>query len=628
MMKPIIKMLFFIFFLSLCLPISAEGSDSLEGGIVTEIPRQMFLTNLPSTVFDAGSDPAQLDELISLLDGYTIIVTCGGETYELPMELSWNRDEIDFQTPGSYRLTGTILAPDGCTFADGVLTQLVMPIIIEESLSVETRTLTMLHNAAPLLVGNMLCTGSYESLKESEAFWKGFIQSIGAYNEYGDSAPLELDHLDDSRVILDTPGEYTIDFFLRLPAEYDGIYTLDPDISVLHMPIRVSDPERFDIWMSHATSLYFILHFLPRASETVRIFCTQSPSSLTWEELQQASWSLYDTTNGSAGCYSIPRPLTWYTYYYFYFEDETDRSNVLCIVDDGKEGISFSFEGNRDGGDAIGPPLTIPQITKPPFSSGDDPAPIEPSTEPSTKPSTDPAETETQHPSDTEPVLAADSTVTAIPPSGGVSSDITEDITGKMLLKMMEKGGGTARISNDGITATLKQESLSSYPIKENSEIKVTISSISDNQFILKLTVDGTAVQEVENTKIMIPYEMKETGATLYLVGQDQKEIPADSYDPALHVASFTVGKCGTYTIIEKGAAASADASAETFSEESSSAETVSETGVLSEVPEPVCTPAPDTPGKPSLTTILIISSVGVILAALGFFLFKKRMRR
>lgn len=625
-MKPRIKMLLLIFCLFLCLPVSAESAGGLAGGVVTEIPGQEFMTNLPSSVFDAGSDPAQLDELTSLLDGFTIIVTCGGETHELPMELSWNLDAVNFQTPGSYRLVGTILPPDGCTFADGVLTRIIMPIVIEERHSVETRTLTMLHNAAPLLVGNMLCTGSYESLKELEEFWKGFIQSIGAYNEYGDSAPLELDHLDDSGVLLDTPGEYTIDFFLRLPEEYDGIYVLDPAISVLHMPIRISDPERFDIWISHATSLYFILHFLPRTSGDVRIFCTQSPSSLTWEELKQTSWSLYDTVDGHSGCFRVSRPLPRNTYFYFYFEDETDRSNILCVVDDGKEGISFSFEGNRDGGDAIGPPLTLPQISKPPGSSTDEPDSGEASAKPapdgtSAEPAqpTAPAETEAPHPSETEPALAADSTVTAAPLADGDFSDVTEEIIGKLFLEMMEKGGGSARISHDGITATLKQESLSSYPVKEDSEIKVTISFISENQFVLQLTVDGTAVQEVENTKVMVPYEMQEAGASLFLITQDQKEIPADSYDSALHVASFTVEKCGTYTIKEKapGILTSADPSAEPASE--------ADTLVKEE-------PAPALPSDPSEksfnTTILKIISVGVILTALGLFFIKKRMRR
>jgi len=625
-MKRMIKMLFLVCcLLLLCLPVSARASGSLAGGIVTEIPRQMFMTNLPTSVFDAGSDPAQLDELTSLLDGFTIIVTCGGKTYELPMELSWNRDAVNFQIPGSYKLIGTILAPDGCTFADGVLTQLVMPIRIEEPLSEKSRTLTMLHNAGPLLVGNMLCTGSYDSLKEAEEFWKGLLQSAGAYNDYGDSAPLELDHFDNSRVLLDTPGEYTVDAFLRLPREYDGIYTLDPAISVLHIPIRISDPKRFDIWTSHTTSTRFILRFLPRSSGIIRIFCMQSPSSLTLEELKSASWSLYDTIDSALGGYDVLRPLPRDTYFYFYFEDEADRSNVLCILDDGKEGISYSIDGNRDGGDAIGPSLKPPQIANPPVSSGSEPAPGEASTEPAQ--STALAEPENGQPSVTDPVLAADSTVTAAPLSDGALLDITEDmttdITGKILLSMMEKGDGTVRVSNDGITATLSQESLSSYPIKEDSEIKVTISFISDNQFVLQLTVDGTAVQELENTKIMVPYKIQEPEATLYLVGKDQKEIPADSYDSALHVASFTVGKCGAYTIMEKepAIAASRDSSTELSSEPSSEADAASEE-------ETTCTLSPEPPEKSLSTAIWSIISVTVILTVLVVFFFKKRMRR
>lgn len=623
LMKVMIKMLLLTCCLFLCPPVSAEASGSLAGGIVTEIPRQMFLTKLPATEFDVGSDPAQLDELTSLLDRYTIIVTCGGETYELPMELSWNRDGIDFLTPGSYQLIGTILAPDGCTFADGVLTRIVMPIVIKAHNAIQTSTLDMLHNAAPLLVGNMLCTGSYDSLRETEEFLKGFIQAMGAYNANGDSAPLELDHFDDSRVILDTPGEYTIEAHLRLPAEFDDIYTLDPAISVLHIPVRVSDPENFNIWMSHSTATFFYVKFLPRASQTIRIFRTQSASPLNRTQLKQATWTLCDTLSGLQTAFSVPRPLPSDTYFYFYLDDGTSCSDYLCIVDDGRDGISFSFEGGRDGGDAIGPSPSIPQISKPPFGSEGEPTPSDPSTEP--------APAETEHPSETEPVLAADSIITAAPLTDRIFSDISADITGKLLLTMMEKGSGTARISNDGITATLDQEALFPYSIREDSEIKVTLSFIGDNQFVLNLTIDETAVQEAAGTKIMVPYGLQEEGATPYLVDQDNQEIPADAYDPDLQVASFTVEKCGTYTIRERGTAVTV--SAGEISSEGASAGEISSEGTFAGETSSTEISAGKSMRALSQKTASSEAMLGITFAAamsavLGFFFYKKRIRR
>lgn len=590
-MKSIRKIFPLIFCLLTCFPASAAESDCFFGGIVTEIPGQRFLANLPAVEFDAGSDPEQLAEVTALVKDYTMTVTCRDEAYELPLKLSWNLDAVNFEIPGTYQLIGDILVPDGCTFAEGVLSQITIPIHIQELPPTEIRTLTTLHNASSLLAGAMLPTGSRDSLKELEQFWIYLLPSIAACNDYGDFAYVQLDFLDDSAVLLDTPGEYTVDFFLRLPDEYAGIYVLDPSISVVHIPIRISGPESFDIWMSRTTSFFFILKFLPRAAETIRIFHTESLSLLSEAELRQMPWALYDTTSGSSGFFALPRPLTLNTYHYFYLDDGISHSNILCLMDNGQEGLVYPLKGDRDGGDAVGAIPPTPEIpndpnvslTKPGTANGQDTSASEPET------------TDRQDASASEPETTAKV-------SGGLSSDSTIKLTGKTFLTMMQKGNQTARISNDGITATLRQDSLSSCHIKEDSEIRAEVSFISDSEFTLQLTIDDNNVKEIENTKIMVPCKMADTASVPYLIGQGQMEIPADSYDSDLNVASFTINQCGAYTLKEK---------------KTDSPKSCASPAAAAQKAEQFPVP-----------TILTVIFAGAAAIALVFIFFRKRMRR
>lgn len=572
--------------LYLCLAFSriAAASEELTGGIITQIPRQRFLTNLPSTEFEAGTDPEQLEELVSLLDSYTIIVTCGEETYELPMELSWNRSEVDFNTPGTYQFTGTILPPKGCTFADGVLQQIVMPVVIKEAAPNEIRTLDILHNNGALLAGRMLETGDQKTWNQLIEDWISFIPTLGAENKYGDYARLEPELFDTDNVQINLPGEYTVTIKLRLPKEYDGIFTLSPDIELVHIPIKITSPDKFEIWTSYATKDIFSVSFLPREGKVLPVYYTHSSHSLTSEELALASWKLYDSISGSQGLYRITRSLILDEYYYFYLKDGDTCSNTLCLVDNGNGSyLSFPITGDRDGGDASentlppkteetrpsdpdhetsqNPDASTSTVSEPGTNSDSEPdidsdSISEPDMKSDPEPdSSQPANANSDSNSDTTADSNHDSDsdlqISALPAKS--FSDNTETITGRTLLLMLEKGKGKARISNQGITVTLQQESLSSYEVKENDIIKVSIEFLSKNKFILYITVNGINVQELKNTQIMVPYEALGKDSELYLLGTNQKEIPADSYDSKLGVASFTVDFCGTYIIQEKG---------------------------------------------------------------------------
>lgn len=512
-MKPLIKRLLFLFCLCPCLTAGAGASGSFTDDTVTEVSGQQLLTTVPLSESDADSAPAQPETPAS---AEAFLTEAPAEPSPAPAESPADPPTAPAESPAE------------------------PPTAPAES-PAEPATLTMLHNDAPLLIGNLLCTGDYDELEETKLRWMYLIPSLAACNEQGAFAGLELDHIDDSRILPDTPGEYTADVFLRLPSEYDGIYVLDPAISVLHIPVKISDPQNFDLWLSHTTSSRFCLRFLPRNSDSVRIFRTESPILLSNAELSQASWTLCDTLALYQDFYAVPRPLPSDTYVYFYCEDVAARSNIICLANDENAGLCFPIEGNRDGGDAIGFPAPTPQSPTKETELPDDPPPLSTDAPPD-------GATSANMPSDgaSSGGVSSGGVSSADVPSGG-----TITISGKTLLSMMDKNGGMARLSNDGITASLWPQAFSAHPIKEDSSIQATLAFTNAHQFALGLSIDGVPVQKLENTKILVPHPRQSEDGTLYLTDQNGKKIPADSYDASLHIASFTVGQGGSYTISE-----------------------------------------------------------------------------
>lgn len=93
---------------------------------ITAIQRQGLLSSIPPLVFYSNEDSSTLDACVQeyrqMLASVVATVDENGTSAEMPLTVCWSGPDVDLSSPGLYQMTGDILAPDGYTFAEGVIT--------------------------------------------------------------------------------------------------------------------------------------------------------------------------------------------------------------------------------------------------------------------------------------------------------------------------------------------------------------------------------------------------------------------------------------------------------------------------------------------------------------------------
>ena len=226
-----------LLFLSISTPVFAAEEPDLSGGVITSIPRQRFLENINPIHFSTADDPADLlsylQEQIQNISSLTAIVSKDGQTYETELSLSWSSLPADVTKAGTYELTGTILPPQGCTFADGVMTSIRVPYIIHDA-SVKS-AITSLFNIQTGITGMIFEIHDDSSWTEQRDLLHSFLATaVYGLTTDGQKAELVLDQFDDYSVNINVPGDSTAD-----PSSYSladscqNQFTLPDDLKTL-----------------------------------------------------------------------------------------------------------------------------------------------------------------------------------------------------------------------------------------------------------------------------------------------------------------------------------------------------------------------------------------------------------
>ena len=577
-----------ILFLSISTPVFAAEEPDLSGGVITSIPRQRFLENINPTHFSTANDPADLisylQEQLQNISSLTAIVSKDGQTYETELSLSWSDFPEDVTKAGSYELTGTILPPQGCTFADGVMTSIRIPYIIHDA-SVKS-AITSLFNIQTGITGMIFEVHDDSSWNEQRDLLHSFLATaVCGLTADGRPAKLVLDQFDDHSVNINVPGEYEILISYSLADSCQNQFTLPDDLKTWHIPVKVSDPSVYELWTLKVDNSAFYVTSLTKPASDAKLFWLKSETELTEEELNTQNWEVFPdpddgtTLNPYLSDFQISRTLlTKGIYHYFQVVSSTQRSTILMIQDNGEEYNYKNTGGDRDGSSSDDAPS----------GSLVQPAPAAPTPGPSTSEGTSPGSQDasssttagssesqgassrtTAAPSE---VQAAPSGTTAAPseaqaapsgttaaPSNQTDSVATESFSadqdrlyGVRLNLMRQTSGGNALFSKHGIQLQLSSDVLDQLALSDKDFLTVSIQHPASDMILVSVSKNDEEILSIPDTKITIPWNAQDPASEFLLQDKKSDTIYTGTYDEEQKLLTFIISEPGTYYLSEQ----------------------------------------------------------------------------
>ena len=556
-----------LLFLSISTPVFAAEEPDLSGGVITSIPRQRFLENINPTHFSTAADPEELlsylQEQLQNISSLTAIVSKDGQTYETELSLSWSDFPEDVTKAGSYELTGTILPPQGCTFADGVMTSIRIPYIIHDA-SVKS-AITSLFNIQTGITGMIFEVHDDSSWNEQRDLLHSFLATaVCGLTADGRSAKLVLDQFDDHSVNINVPGEYEILISYSLADSCQNQFTLPDDLKTWHIPVKVSDPSVYELWTLKVDNSAFYVTSLTKPASDAKLFWLKSESKLSQEELNTQNWEVFPdpddgtTLNPYLSDFQISRTLlTRGVYHYFQVVSSTQRSTILMIQDNGEEYNYKNTGGDRDGSSSDDAPS----------GSLVQPAPAAPTPGPSTSEgassSTTAGSSESQGASSS--TTAAPSEAQAAPsgttaaPSNQTDSVATESFSadqdrlyGVRLNLMRQTSGGNALFSKHGIQLQLSSDVLDQLALSDEDSLTVSIQHPASDMILVSVSKNDEEILSIPDTKITVPWNAQDPTSEFLLQDKKSDTIYTGTYDEEQKLLTFIISEPGTYYVSEQ----------------------------------------------------------------------------
>lgn len=570
-----------LLFLSISTPVFAAEEPDLSGGVITSIPRQRFLENINPIHFYTTDDPedllSYLKEQLQNISSLTAIVSKDGQTYETELSLSWSDLPEDVTKAGSYELTGTILPPQGCTFADGVMTSIRIPYIIHDA-SVRS-AIASLFNIQTGITGMIFKVHDDNSWTEQRDLLHSFLAiAVHGLTADGRKAELVLDQFDDHSVNINVPGEYEILISYSLADSCQDHFTFPDDLKTWHIPVKVSDPSVYELWTLKVDNSAFYVTSLTKPASDAKLFWLKSETKLSEEELNTQNWEVFPdpddgaTLNPYLSDFQISRALlTRGIYHYFQVVSSTQRSTILMIQDNGEEYNYENTGGDRDGsssddapsGSLVQPAPAAPQ-PGPSASEGASPGSQDASsstTAGSSEPQGAPSST-TAAPSEAQ---AAPSDTTAAPsgttaaPSNQTDSVATESFSadqdrlyGVRLNLMRQTSGGNALFSKHGIQLQLSSDVLDQLALTDEDSLTVLIQHPASDMILVSVSKNDEEILSIPDTKITLPWNAQDPASEFLLQDKKSDTIYTGTYDEEQKLLTFVISEPGTYYVLEQ----------------------------------------------------------------------------
>ena len=563
-----------ILFLSISTPVFAAEEPDLSGGVITSIPRQRFLENINPTHFSTADDPkdllSYLQEQIQNISSLPAIVSKDGQTYETELSLSWSGLPEDVTKAGTYELTGAILPPQGCTFADGVMTSIRVPYIIHDA-SVKS-AIASLFNIQTGITGMIFEVHDDSSWTEQRDLLHSFLATaVHGLTADGQKVKLVLDQFDDHSVNINVPGEYEILISYSLADSCQNQFTLPDDLKTWHIPVKVSDPSVYELWTFKVDNSAFYVTSLTKPASDAKLFWLKSESKLTEEELSTQNWEVFPdpddgtTLNPYLSGFQISRTLlTRGIYHYFQVVSSTQHSTILMIQDNGEEYNYENTGGDRDGSSSDDAPS----------GSLVQPAPAAPTPGPSTSEGASPGsqDASSSTTAGSSESQGASSSTTAAPseaqaapsgttaaPSNQTDSVATESFSadqdrlyGVRLNLMRQTSGGNALFSKHGIQLQLSSDVLDQLALSDEDFLTVSIQHPASDMILVSVSKNDEEILSIPDTKITVPWNAQDPASDFLLQDKKSDTIYTGTYDEEQKLLTFIISEPGTYYVSEQ----------------------------------------------------------------------------
>lgn len=509
-MKKLLLLPVWVLVLCMTVPASfvfAEEELSSEvscGGIITAIQRQGLLSSIPPLVFYSNEDSSTLDACVQeyrqMLASVVATVDENGTSAKMPLTVCWSGPDVDLSSPGLYQMTGDILAPDGYTFAEGVITQIIVPFQIKSADEVYPIT---------LIANQNLCDGGIMLALNDTERWNEAIDQLHymATTMYGlteDELPADLEVLsiDDTLVNLSVPGEYEIIITLAVSEENTVSFSLPEHLQKIRVPVKISDPDAFELWITKYDNDSFYFDYLKQLDSSFKLYTLESETELSPDELLTADWSV--DTNGSLNIDAhsmsvLRRNLTVGHYYYYQIRSDSCSSTIVMLQDNGEKCSYASIGGNRDG--SSDNPGADNVIQPAPAAPAETPSQPETSAQPETSKQ---PETSAQPGASEQPGASGQPETSTQPETTAPMESFTEDrdtIYGTRLDLSRKNHGGSASFSKHDIQATLSSDTLDSLDIGASDSLTVEIKQETPSSVTISVSKTAKRSQKFRTPK-------------------------------------------------------------------------------------------------------------------------------
>lgn len=505
------------------------SSEVSCGGIITAIQRQGLLSSIPPLVFYSNEDSSILDACVQeyrqMLASVVATVDENGTSAEMPLTVCWSGPDVDLSSPGLYQMTGDILAPDGYTFAEGVITQIIVPFQIKSA--DEVYPITLIANQNLCDGGIMLALNDIESWNEAIDDLHYLATTMYGLTEDEQPAYLEVVSIDDTLVDLSVPGEYEIIITLAVSEENTVSFSLPEHLQKIRVPVKISDPDAFELWITKYDNDSFYFDYLKQLDSSFKLYTLESETELPPDELPTADWSV--DTNGSLNTDAhsmsvLRRNLTVGHYYYYQICSDSCSSTIVMLQDNGEKCSYVSIGGNRDG-----------SSDNPGADDVIQPAPAAPAEKPSQPETSAQPETPGQPETSAQPETPAQPETSGRPETTAPMESFTEDsdtIYGTRLDLSRKNHGGSASFSKHDIQATLSSDTLDSLDIGASDSLTVEIKQETPSSVTISVSKNGETVAEIPDTQITAPVNGKLYSFTVHETGTyelPEREVDSES---------------------------------------------------------------------------------------------------
>ena len=424
--------------------------------------------------------------------------------------------------------------------------------------------------------GQMIAVDDEEEYENVQYMMTDSISYLTGYNDNGAEAILDAYLIDWSNIDIHTAGTYFVTVFLRIDAAEEDKFTLSPELEQIKLPICISDPDDFELFLARTISDQHIVYFLQNAeTESTQIYAYFSPAACDYTALQNCSWTVCD--ENTALCmdegFSILRsalPVGQYAYFYIQTADRT--SQILEIYEDGNVTVSKEIRGDRDGSDtnfSSNPILTQPApaipsaeqttvtavVTNPRNNAPAPPDDIASEEDTHGQAYSIHAESEqtettnqTKQHSTTTTTAATAATVAATisgAPQMEYSDSNMDILSGYRIHEMMKQSGGSATFSKNGITLSIPENAIS---FQDTDMVTVTLSAESESTYVVDILVNGERAVPQKSFTLWFPKNLFQSTESPVVKCDGVKQLM--EYDKQSSAYYIRTTNLGTFQIV------------------------------------------------------------------------------